>query len=362
MMRKDVSRYPRIIAARALDYLADRLAVRLQASATGEHVVEPLQATAHSETSLDHSVESVRLTENLAFRTGLELLINHSNINKNPNELFCGVTDDFWLWLNTEGYRRHPTLRKILPAMPDEDVQWTFTGNVGDTVLLDGFSQYTLFKELFETHVGPIADAGGILDFGCGWGRIIRFFIRDVDNSRLFGVDPLQEMIAICTQNRWCNFQLIDVRPPAPFQSNTFDLIYSVSVFSHFSEEMHRVWLAELRRILKPGGLLIATTRDREFIEYCAALRAREDLDSVPAGPMRSAASFMNTRQSLADYDSGKYCYTQLIREGSWSYWGDAAIPKEYVLKNWTQDLAFVDYIDDRRYSQNVIVMKNPAV
>jgi len=38
---------------------------------------------------------------------------------------------------------------------------------------------------------------------------------------------------------------------------------------------------------------------------------------------------------------------------------GEAAISKNYVLKNWGYDLTFVDYIDDRNLcSQNVVVMK----
>jgi len=77
--------------------------------------------------------------------------------------------------------------------MPDEDVQLTFTGNIGDAVLLEGFSAYRVFKELYEVYVGPLATCENVLDFGCGWGRIIRFFLKDLDSIHLWGADPATE-------------------------------------------------------------------------------------------------------------------------------------------------------------------------
>jgi SAM-dependent methyltransferase len=34
-------------------------------------------------------------------------------------------------------------------------------------------------------------------------------------------------------------------------------LIYALSVFSHLDEPLQRAWLAEFRRLLRPGGLLV---------------------------------------------------------------------------------------------------------
>jgi hypothetical protein len=50
------------------------------------------------------------------------------------------------------------------------------------------------------------------------------------------------------------------------------------------------------------------------------------------------------------------------VHEGEYSYWGDTAISKQYVLKNWTKSLVFADYIDNQKHiSQNAIVMKKPV-
>jgi SAM-dependent methyltransferase len=296
------------------------------------------------------------------YRRALEKMLRGEIAGRTPKALFGGISDGYWYWLNTEGYRESPSLRGILPAMPDDDVQEQFTGTKGDAVMQEGFDAYRLFRDQYESRVGPLARCEAVLDFGCGWGRIIRFFIKDLEPSKLWGVDPVEKMIELCTSgNRWCNFRTINARPPGPFHDNTFDLIYSFSVFSHLSQEMHKSLLAELTRILKPGGLLIATTRHRTFIEFCDTLRNRPDIDTVHPGTRISAGAFPDTRRTLSDYDSGRYCFSQLVHGGEWSYWGEAAIPRQYVLEHWTPGLEFLDYLDDQAQCvQSVIVMRKP--
>jgi len=278
----------------------------------------------------------------------------------NPYELFSGISDDFWLWLFTDGYRKHSSLRKVLPEMPSEDLQLHLTGSSGDATLKEAFWAYVTFKGLYEKHIGSITFCNSILDYGCGWGRIIRFFIKDIEPSKIWGCDPIPEMITICKEkNKWCNFANIGTTPPTQFQNNTFELIFSFSVFSHLSEESHKGCLVELYRILKPGGLLLITTRNRDFFEVCSQLRSNKDLDTLNAGPRSSAKAFLDTKQAQEDYDNGKYCFTQL-GEGDWSYWGETAIPKSYILNNWTQQFTFLDFIKDPNYGQNIIAVQKP--
>src|SRR6266850_951076 len=91
----------------------------------------------------------------------------------------------------------------------------------------------------YESHVGQLKECRRLLDFGCGWGRIIRFFLKDVEPSALYGVDPVEDMVSLCrTDNRWCAFEVSPRRPPSRFPDGHFDLIYAYSVFSHLSEEV----------------------------------------------------------------------------------------------------------------------------
>jgi SAM-dependent methyltransferase len=301
------------------------------------------------------------MMDQIAYRVASELILNGSS-GYSPCAIFHSVSDDFWFWLLTEGIRRNAALRSILPGMPDEAVQFGFTGASGDTVLKEGFDAYRLFKHQYERHVGPIQDTRAVLDFGCGWGRLIRFFMKDIAPSKLCGADPVSEIIDFCkASNKWCNFYSIQPDPPSPFEDGTFDLIYGYSVFSHLNEDMQKRWLIELHRIVKPGGLVILTTRARRFIEQCATIRRQGNIEAIPLGPSSAVECFLETERHISAYDRAKYCFSPL-NIPQWTYWGEAAIPKEYVLRQWTEWFEFVDFIDNPNgHLQSVVVVRKPA-
>lgn len=291
----------------------------------------------------------------------LNTILNKARPGTSPKALFGQVDDDFWFWLHTEGRRQSAKLREILPGMPEEAVQLRFTGSAGDTTLTEAFSRaYVLFKQITLNNLAEGHKLETILDFGCGWGRTIRFFLKDVEPSNLWGIDCFPQMIEICREtNKWSNFDLTDPFPPTSFADNTFDLIYAYSVFSHLSEEAHQKWLEEFYRIMKPGGLLIATTWPRNLILECAEIRKDENR---PAWQRGRALAFLDTEQALADYDEGlKYIHAPVgggdVLDSS--FFGETCISKAYVLNHWTKLFKFVDFITDRNVTiQNVIAVK----
>jgi SAM-dependent methyltransferase len=115
-----------------------------------------------------------------------------------------------------------------------------------------------------------------ILDFGSGPGRVVSS-IRDLHpGARLTGSDIDPEAVA------WANetlsgvggFKVNPAEPPAPFADESFDLIYAISVFTHLPEEMQWAWLADLRRMLRPGGVLLTTKLNPEAYDLPAAIQA----------------------------------------------------------------------------------------
>ncbi|MCI0407046.1 MAG: class I SAM-dependent methyltransferase, partial [Acidobacteria bacterium] len=199
--------------------------------------------------------------EHYAQRQWQDFLAKKRDMTQPPHRIFYDVEEDLWFWMLTEGCRRHPTLQGILPGMADPKVAEQFVGSSGDAALREGFGAYKLFRKAFEDHVGPMQTCTSILDSGVGWGRIIRFFLKDLEPSKIWGIDPSPEAVDICRRtNRWCRFAQIDFLPPTDFADGTFDLIYMYSVFSHLSEPAQQRWLTEFHRILRPGGLLVATT------------------------------------------------------------------------------------------------------
>ena len=50
-----------------------------------------------------------------------------------------------------------------------------------------------------------------------------------------------------------------------PYEDNSFDVIYGISIFTHLSEQMHFDWYKELYRVLKTNGILFLTTQGENF-------------------------------------------------------------------------------------------------
>jgi len=273
--------------------------------------------------------------------------------------VFRHCDDLGWLFVNTSGYRRRRILRKILPALPPSELQRTFIGSTGDGALREAWRAYCLWLEIAARYGRPIGENTRVLDFGCGWGRTLRFFLREVRPEGLFGADVLPIAVETCRRtNPWCDFRLVSSLPPTDFAAESFDLIYLYSVFSHLSESAHDAWLREFTRILRPGGLVIATTWHRDYIEWCE--RARQgDTHGTHSG---SLGAFVGTEEWLARYDSGEYCHSPIGGDAGLSsdFYGETCIPETYVRSRWSDRFEICEYIraDWRRLRQNAIVAR----
>ena len=105
----------------------------------------------------------------------------------------------------------------------------------------------------------PMTSARRILDWGCGPCRTLRWLIADNDQTDFFGCDVDMRAIDWCLKNarQLAEFRVTPAKPPLPYADNFFDIIYGVSVFTHINANYQALWLAELRRIMKPGALLM---------------------------------------------------------------------------------------------------------
>jgi SAM-dependent methyltransferase len=110
-----------------------------------------------------------------------------------------------------------------------------------------------------------------MLDFGCGCGRVLRHWAR-LRNTEMHGSDYNLAPI------RWCRralpfarFTNNGLRPPLPFPDARFDFAYALSVFTHLPPELERTWMAELRRVVRPGGYLLITTHGEHFMALLTA-------------------------------------------------------------------------------------------
>jgi SAM-dependent methyltransferase len=103
-----------------------------------------------------------------------------------------------------------------------------------------------------------VGDFAKILDFGCGCARVLRWLPQEAPASQIHGCDIDEQAIAWCQANLPAmTFATNGAEPPLPYADETFDLVLNHSVFTHIDERMQDLWLAELRRVLKPAGIAL---------------------------------------------------------------------------------------------------------
>lgn len=236
-----------------------------------------------------------------------------------------------------------------LPGFPEDAVQKRYCGASGEQALRDAYLFFQCIKSVCVSLQNPIQTGTRILDFGCGWGRIIRFFFKDVSCENLFGVDVDPKMIDFCSQEMHCgSYSLVNSEPPSAFQHNSIDVIYAFSVFSHLAESTAMNWISEFSRILTPRGILIATTFDKSFLDACEALRGKH-----PDAPWHQTMSeiFIPSSRYKEDYDTGKFIYAPTGGGGvrDKSYYGVALVPRPYVEAHFAKHLDLCEFVNSRQ-------------
>jgi SAM-dependent methyltransferase len=107
-----------------------------------------------------------------------------------------------------------------------------------------------------------------VLDFGCGPGRIaLPMFFEQRLLTHACDIDA-SATAYLARQLPDVDVRATPFKPPLPFPDNTFDVVYSVSIWTHLPEAAQLEWLAEMRRIIKPGGYLMATTSSYKAIDH----------------------------------------------------------------------------------------------
>ena len=95
------------------------------------------------------------------------------------------------------------------------------------------------------------------LDFGAGVGYSVPFFARHLPAARVTCLDVSRKSLAVgaALHGDAADFEHFDGRT-IPYGDGTFDVALASCVFHHIPHEEHVALLAEIRRVLTPGGRL----------------------------------------------------------------------------------------------------------
>jgi SAM-dependent methyltransferase len=129
------------------------------------------------------------------------------------------------------------------------------------------------YLEALRAHGFDLARMERMLDFGVGTGRMLLHFLPF--RLERYAVDVNSAAVAWTSEKlgRFATVELSSLEPPLRYQAGFFDLVMANSVFTHMPFEAQPRWIAELARVLKPGGCALITVHDfsRLPAEYHAA-------------------------------------------------------------------------------------------
>jgi SAM-dependent methyltransferase len=122
------------------------------------------------------------------------------------------------------------------------------------------FTQYPDKLALYLSLRFKLPGRSKILDVGCGRGEFLKGFIMcGLDG---YGVDQSDMGNTICPEGKIIQSNLEN--EPLPYNDNYFDIVFSKSVLEHFYYPERLV--AEMYRVVRPGGLVITMVPDWESV------------------------------------------------------------------------------------------------
>jgi len=151
-----------------------------------------------------------------------------------------------------------------------------------------------------------------VLDVGCGTGDLALAAAKRVGKTgKVYGIDASSEMIAVANSKRAhaggagevVHFQVEPVEALS-FPDATFDVVLSSLMMHHLPGDLKGRALAEVRRVLKPGGRLVivdlqATTKKPRPWEPGWLILHRHGIHAVPEAQVRAGQEA--TAQLLRD-------------------------------------------------------------
>ena len=171
--------------------------------------------------------------------------------------------------------------------------------------LQTGVDDVAVIRSMIRDNLGEpaLTKVRRVLDWGCSSGRMLRHwseFLCDLpgaERGEAWGCDICANSINWAQENLSppLKFFQSTLRPHLPVEDNSFDLVYGNSVFTHI-RELHDSWLMELRRVLRPGGLLWLSVHEETSWDLCG---------TAPDGALtRRCAELDFTRPMDADFVS----------------------------------------------------------
>jgi SAM-dependent methyltransferase len=216
----------------------------------------------------------------------------------------------------------------LISDMPPEDVHAMARGPLaagGDLYIAD------LVLVALERAGLTVSEGATMLDFGCSSGRVLRVLGALRPDLGLLGCDPNGGAIAWASEHLpMGRFFVSPIDPPLDLADRSLDVAYAISIWSHFAERPALRWLAEMHRLIRPGGALLITTHGLDGVAWLAR-----------GGHMTPESAGDVAEHLIA---GNHYFLDVLGAEGDWGVkdegWGNSYLTMDWLSYNATPDWA----------------------
>jgi SAM-dependent methyltransferase len=221
------------------------------------------------------------------------------------------------MWVGSESLAKKTRLVRVEPP---EDVHSMTRGALAAA---GGLYEADLVADALLSVGANISQIKAGLDFGSSSGRVLRVLHAAYPKATWHGCDPNARAIAWASEVLpGIEFFVNDDAPPLPMKDRSLDLVYAISIWSHFAPDLGLAWFEEMRRVLRPGGYLVCTTHGLTSVAYYAEFEHRT----------------VEQSQEIADalYRQGWWYAPEFGDEGDWGVvnpeWGTSFISPEWLL------------------------------
>jgi SAM-dependent methyltransferase len=194
-----------------------------------------------------------------------------------------------------------------------------------------------------------MADVESALDFGCSSGRVLSVLRAAYPQTTWHGCDPNAPAIEWASENLpGIEFFVSGNAPPLPLADGSLDMVYAISIWSHFAPELGLSWFEEMHRLIRSGGHLVCTTHGLTSVAYSAAHgRSEEQVEEI--------------LDSL--YRQGSWYAPEFGEEGDWGVvnpdWGTAFLSPEWMLTHLCPRWRVLEFAPGRNQeNQDVYVLQ----
>jgi SAM-dependent methyltransferase len=238
------------------------------------------------------------------------------------------TTLSFGLLYEVPGVIEHTGLS---PATPPPEVHSMVHGWVTEI----GGSYYLadmVYDALREIDRIP-GDGARVLDFSCSSGRVVRPLAAALPEVRWHGCDPNAPAIDWMREHvPAVGVQVTPKTPPLAFEDASLDLVFAISVWSHYSARGALTWLGELQRVVRPGGHVLLTTHG---LQACVWFTINQN--PVIAEKVGNDWIARSVRRLTED----GHCFWDVFgKQGDWGVvdpeWGLAMFTPEWLLEQVT--------------------------